>query len=48
VEGKPISMFFSADLKKNFKTKSNWIHNFLVGTSLRSSDNNGAGRIGSP
>ncbi|ALR30551.1 hypothetical protein ATE47_08425 [Chryseobacterium sp. IHB B 17019] len=48
VEGKPISMFFSADLKKNFKTKSNWIHNFLVGTSLRSSDNKGAGRIGSP
>jgi len=48
VEGKPISMFFSADLKKNVKTKSNWIHNFLAGASMRSSDNKGAGRLGSP
>ncbi|WP_390453734.1 TonB-dependent receptor [Chryseobacterium sp. Alg-005] len=48
VEGKPISIFFSADLKKNMKTKSNWIHNFLIGTSMRSSDNKGAGRLGSP
>lgn len=48
VEGKPISMFFSADLKKNLKTESKWIHNFLVGTSMRSSDNKGAGRLGSP
>ncbi|MBB4805692.1 outer membrane receptor for ferrienterochelin and colicin [Chryseobacterium defluvii] len=48
VEGKPISMFLSADLKKNVKTKSNWVHNFLIGTSFRSSDNKGAGRLGSP
>jgi len=34
VEGKPISMFFSADLKKNLKTESKWIHNFLIGTSM--------------
>jgi outer membrane receptor for ferrienterochelin and colicin len=48
VEGKPISMFFSADLKKNIKTKTNWIHNVLIGTSVRSSDNKGRGRLGSP
>lgn len=48
VEGKPISMFLSADLRKNLKTKSNWIHNFLIGISVRSSDNRGAGRLGNP
>lgn len=48
VEGKPISMFFSGELKKNLKTESSWIHNFVIGISLRSSDNKGAGRLGSP
>ncbi|WP_223607620.1 TonB-dependent receptor [Chryseobacterium sp. OSA05B] len=48
VEGKPISVFLSAELKKNFRTKSDWTHNFLVGTSLRSSDNKGRGRLGTP
>lgn len=48
IEGKPVSMFFSADLKKNVRTKSGWNHNFLIGTSMRSSDNKGAGRLGSP
>lgn len=48
VEGKPVSLFFSADLKKNIRTKGGWTHNFLIGTSLRSSDNKGAGRLGSP
>ncbi|WP_326983824.1 TonB-dependent receptor [Chryseobacterium sp. MYb264] len=48
VEGKPISVFVSADLKKNLKTETGWVHNFLIGTSFRSSDNKGAGRLGSP
>lgn len=48
VEGKPISMFISAELKKNLRTESDWIHNFLVGTALRSSDNKGRGRLGTP
>lgn len=48
VEGKPVSMFFSADVKKNLKTEKGWIHNFLVGISARGSDNRGAGRLGSP
>lgn len=48
IEGKPINVFFSADVKKRLKTKTNWIHNFLAGTSLRSSDNKGAGRLGNP
>lgn len=48
VEGKPISFFFAADVKKRLKTPSNWIHNLLAGTSMRSSDNKGAGRLGSP
>ena len=48
IEGKPISFFASADLKKRIKTESNWIHNLLIGTSVRSSDNKGAGRLGSP
>ncbi|MBQ0151320.1 MAG: TonB-dependent receptor, partial [Chryseobacterium sp.] len=48
IEGKPISMFFSADIKKRVKTQSNWIHNMLAGTSARSSDNKGEGRIGNP
>lgn len=48
IEGKPISMFFSADVKKRIKTQSNWIHNVLAGTSVRSSDNKGIGRVGTP
>lgn len=48
IEGKPLTFFASADLKKRLKTESNWIHNFLVGTSIRTSDNKGAGRLGSP
>lgn len=48
IKGKPISIYFAADFKKHIKTKENWTHNFLVGTSLRSSDNKGAGRLGSP
>lgn len=48
IEGKPLALFVSADLKKKIKTKSNWIHNFLIGTSMRSSDNKGAGRLGNP
>ena len=48
VEGKPISIFASADLYKKIRTSSNWIHNLLVGTAFRSSDNKGAGRLGNP
>jgi outer membrane receptor for ferrienterochelin and colicin len=47
VEGKPISMFFSAELKKKFKT-NNWNHFLVLGTSVRSSDNKGRGRLGAP
>lgn len=48
VEGKPISTFFSAELKKKFKTNSNWNHFLVLGTSFRSSDNKGRGRLGAP
>lgn len=48
IEGKPVTFFLSADVKKKMKTKSNWIHNILAGTSIRSSDNKGAGRLGNP
>ncbi|WP_347069805.1 TonB-dependent receptor [Flavobacterium sp. WV_118_3] len=47
VEGIPISSFASADLYKTFNT-GDWSHSLLFGTSFRTSDNKGRGRLGSP
>lgn len=47
VEGIPVSSFLSADLYKSFNT-GDWSHSVLMGTSFRTSDNKGRGRLGSP
>ena len=48
IEGKPISGFADIQLHKKIETPKKWKHQFIGGTTLRYSDNIGAGRIGDP
>ena len=48
IEGKPINAFVDIQLQKKVTTNNNWKHQFTLGTSVRYSDNIGAGRIGNP
>lgn len=48
IEGKPINAFADVQLHKKIRTTKDWLHQLTAGTTLRYSDNIGAGRLGNP